>query len=110
MANHSQQQNETLSFSLFSAPECVALVTVYGIEAVAIVMLNALTIIVCLKERSLCKRSMYLVINQAVADMFVGASLIYVYLLRGHMCELWTINLFRQSVRPLLDVLWTVSP
>ena len=42
--------------------------------------------------------------------MFVGASLIYVYLLRGHMCEFWTINLFRQSVRPLLDVLWTVSP
>ena len=110
MANHSQQQNETSSFSLFSASECIALVTVYGIEAVAIVMLNALTIIVCLKERSLCKRSMYLVINQAVADMFVGASLIYVYLLRGHMCELWTINLFRQSVRPLLDVLWTVSP
>ncbi|XP_067051393.1 QRFP-like peptide receptor [Acropora muricata] len=110
MANHSQQQNETLAFSIFSASECIALVTVYGIEAVAIVMLNALTIIVCLKERSLCKRSMYLVINQAVADMFVGASLIYVYLLRGHMCELWTINLFRQSVRPLLDVLWTVSP
>ena len=101
MANHSQQQNETLSFSLFSASECVALVTVYGIEAVAIVMLNALTIIVCLKEGNFCKRSMYLVINQAVADMFVGASLIYVYLLRG---QLWTINLFRQCVRPLLDV------
>ena len=110
MANHSQQQNETLSFSLFSASECIALVTVYGIEAVAIVMLNALTIIVCPKERSLRKRSMYLVINQAVADMFVGASLIYVYLLRRHTCELWTINLLRQSVRPLLDVLWTVSP
>ena len=110
MANHSQQQNEASSFSLFSASECIALVTVYGIEAVAIVMLNALTIIVCLKERSLRKRSMYLVINQAVADMFVGASLIYVYLLRGHTCELWTINLFRPSVRPILDVLWTVSP
>ena len=109
MANHSQQQNETLFFSLFSASECIALVTVYGIEAAAIVMLNALTIIVYLKERSLRKRSMYLVINQAVADMFVGASLIYVYLLRGRMCELWTINLFRQSIRPLLDVVWTVS-
>ena len=73
-------------------------------------MLNALTIIVYLRERSLRKRSMYLVINQAVADMFVGASLIYFYLLWGHMCELWTINLFRQSVRPLLNVFWTVSP
>ena len=74
MANHSQQQIETLSFSLFPASECIALVTVYGIEAVAIVMLNALTIIVWLKERCLRKCSMYLVINQAVADMFVGAS------------------------------------
>ena len=110
MVNHSQEQNETLSFSLFSPSECIALVTVYGMEAVAIVMLNALTIIVCLKERSLRKRSIYLVINQAVADMFVGASLIYVYLLRGQMCELCPIILFRQSVRPLLDVLWTVSP
>ena len=110
MANHSQQQINTSSSTPFSASGCIALVTVYGIEAVAIVMLNALTIIVYLKERSLRKRSMYLVINQAVADMFVGASLIYVYLLRGHMCELWTINLFRQSVRPLLDVLWTISP
>ncbi|XP_044166945.1 lysophosphatidic acid receptor 3-like [Acropora millepora] len=110
MANHSQQQNETLSFSHFSASKCIALLTVYGIEAVAIVMLNALTIIVCLKERSLRKRSLYLVINQAVADTFVGARLIYICLFVGHMCELWTINLFRQSVRPLLDGLCTVSP
>ena len=110
MANHSQQQNETLSFSHSSASKCIASVTVYGIEAVAIVMLNALTIIVYVKERSLRKRSLYLVINQAVADMFVGAHLINNCLFLGHLCELWKINLFRQSVRPLLDVLWSVSP
>ena len=110
MANHSQQQNETLSFSLFSASECIALVTVYGIEAVAIVMLNALTIIVCLKGRSLRKRSMYLVINQAVADMFVGASLIYDYLLHaGDICEIWTINL-PIHLHFIIVVLWLVSP
>ena len=106
MANHSQQQNETLYFSLFSASECIAWVTVYGIEAVAIVMLNILTIIVCLKERSLRKRSMYLVINQAVADMFVGVTLIYFYLFVGHWCELWTMNL----ARPILASLLIVSP
>ena len=105
MANHSQQQNETLSFSLFSASECIALVTVYGIEAVAIVMLNALTIIAFLKESSLRKRNMYLVINQAVADMFVGAHLINNCLFVGHICELWTINL----ARPILDSLLFVS-
>ena len=88
-----------------STSECITLLTGCGIEAVAIVVLNALTIIVYLRERSLRKRSMYLVINQAVADMFVGAGLIFDWLLVGHMCELWTINL----VGPLLDVLWTAS-
>ena len=106
MANHSQQQINASSSTPFSASGCIALLTVYGIDAVAIVMFNALAIIVYVKERSLCKRSLYLVINQAVADMFVGATLIYVYLSVGHMCELWTINL----ARPLLFSLWTVSP
>ena len=86
MANHSQQQIETSSFTPFSASGCIALLTVYGIEVVAIVMLNALTIIVYFTERSLRKRSLFVVINQAVADMFVGASLIINYLLWGHMC------------------------
>ena len=74
-------------------------------ETVAIVTLNAITIIVYLKERSLRKRSMYLVINQAVADMFVGASLIFSYLFRGHMCDRLRIN-----GRPLFVSLFTVSP
>ncbi|XP_067040458.1 melanocyte-stimulating hormone receptor-like [Acropora muricata] len=105
MANHSQEQHEASSVTPFSASRCIAVLTVYGIEAVAIVMLNALTIIVCLKERSLRKRSMYLVINQAVADMFVGASLICDYLLyAGYICEIWTINLPRH----LLLIIWVL--
>ena len=88
MANHSQEQINTSSSTRFSASGCIALLTVYGIEAVAIVMLNALTIIVYVKERSLRKRSLYLVINQAVADMFVGAHLINNCLFVGHICEL----------------------
>ena len=106
MANHSQEHVNTSSSTRFSASRCIALLTVYGLEAVAIVMLNALTIIVYVKERSLRKRSLYLVINQAVADMFVGASLIFVYLLGGYMCDPGPINL----VRPLDVSIWTVSP
>ena len=68
MAYHSQQQNTTSSFVMLSVSECIAWLTVFGMEAVVIVTLNVLTIIVYLKERSLRKRSMYLVINQAVAD------------------------------------------
>ncbi|XP_015747833.1 PREDICTED: lysophosphatidic acid receptor 3-like [Acropora digitifera] len=110
MANHSQEQHEASSVTPFSASGCIAFLTVYGIEVVAIVTLNALTIIVYLKERSLRKRSMYLMINQAVADMFFGASLIYDYLLcAGDICEVWTINLPRH-LHFIIVVLWIVSP
>ena len=80
MANHSQQQMETSSVSTRTCSfECIAWLTVFGIEAVAIVTLNALTITVYLKERSLRKRSMYLVINQAFADMLTWASIFYFF-------------------------------
>ncbi|XP_074632769.1 melanocortin receptor 5-like [Acropora palmata] len=109
MANHSQEQHEASSVTPFFASGCIAFLTVYGIEVVAIVTLNALTIILYLKERNLRKRSMYLVINQAVADMFYGASLIYEYLqYAGHICEIWTINLPRH-LHFIIVVLTTIS-
>ncbi|XP_044169135.1 putative P2Y purinoceptor 10 [Acropora millepora] len=93
MANHSQQQIETSSNSTRTcSSECIAWLTAFGIEAAAIVMLNALTIIVYLKERSLRKRSMYLVINQAFADMFAGASSFIFYPILAYQRGLWTIN------------------
>ena len=112
MANHSQQQIETSSNSTRTcSSECIAWLTAFGIEAAAIVMLNALTIIVYLKERSLRKRSMYLVINQAFADMFTGASIFLYFPIWAYTLKLWTIN------PPLSDelilriwVLATVSP
>ena len=88
MANHSQQQNITSSF--FSSSECIAWLTVFGMEAVAIVTLNVLTILVYLKERSLRKRSMYLVINQAVADMLVAGCVIIEFYDLGSNCKFWT--------------------
>ena len=91
MANHSQQQNATSFFPLFSPSECIAWLSVFGMDAVAIVTLNALIIIVYLKERSLRKRSMYLVINQAVADMFVGAIVLSFFWTLGGHCDCWTI-------------------
>ena len=90
MANHSQQQTPTSSFPLYSASECIAWLTVFGMEAGAIMMLNALTIIVYLKERSLRKRSMYLVINQAVVDMLFGGVVIIECSFLGINCEFWT--------------------
>ena len=110
MANHSQQQNITIIyFPFFSSSECITWLTVFSIEAVAIVILNGLTIIVYLKERSLRKRTMYLVINQAVADMFTGASISILCGMWASTCELWNLRP-RYEVIFLILVLWSVSP
>ncbi|XP_029206697.2 neuromedin-K receptor-like [Acropora millepora] len=93
MRNNSQQQNTTSSLKLISSSECIAWLTVYGIEAVATFTLNALTVIVYLKERSLRKRSMYLVINLAIADIFIGGLLILHDWLLGSYCNFWTSDL-----------------
>ena len=92
MANHSQQHHTTPFFRWFSASECIAWLTVIVMEAIVIVTLNALTIIVYLKERSLQKRSMYLVINLAVADLFVAGSAIIEFWFLGRDCNIWTDN------------------
>ena len=108
MANHSQQQNATSIVPLFSASECIAWLSVFGMEAVAILALNAVTIIVYLKERSLRKRSMYLVINQAVVDMLLGASLFIDYWILGIRCDLWTINPLSNPLIVFIDVISSV--
>ena len=92
MANHSQQQNTTLSSALLTPSECIAWLTIFGIEAVAMVALNALEIIVYIKERSLRQGNMYMVINQAVADMFVGGFVIIRCLFLGSMCDFWAVS------------------
>ena len=90
MANHSQQQNTTLSSALLTPSECIAWLTIFGIEAVAMVALNALEIIVYIKERSLRQGNMYMVINQAVADMFVGGFVIIrCWFLGSYSCQFW---------------------
>ena len=92
MANHSQQQNTTLSSALLTPSECIAWLTIFGIEAVAMVALNALEIIVNIKQRSLRQRNMYLVINQAVADMFVGGFVIIrCWFLGSYTFDFWAI-------------------
>ena len=77
-------------------------------EAVAIVTLNALTIFIYLKERSLRMLSMYLVINQAVADIFVGPNVFIACSFLGSMCDLWAKSL--PKLPPFILALRTVSP
>ncbi|XP_044170943.1 adenosine receptor A3-like [Acropora millepora] len=111
MAGYDWERNKTSLVDWFSPAECIAWAALFGMEAVVIAMLNALTIFIYLKERSLRKRSMYLVINLAVADMFVGAgSSIIEGLLLGNDCGLWTIDNFNQPPALVITVLQRSFP
>ena len=79
---------------MFSFPECVTWLTVGLTECVAIVTLNITTIIVLVKNRNLSKRSTYLVINLAVADMLVGGFATHdqFYWFGAVYCNVWTYN------------------
>ena len=102
MVNPSNQQNGTqneTSSLWFSSSECIAWLTVYMTESIAIVIVNFLTAIVFIKTRGLRKRSMYLVINLAVADMFVGGyagALNFFYF--GVGCNFWQNSVSRSEL------------
>ena len=108
MANHPEPENAISSFPMLSASECFAWLTVFGMEGFAIVTLNALTMIVYLKERSLHRRSMYLVIHLAVVDMFVGASVIIENWKLGNTCDFWMIH--RNPFSLLIFALYRAFP
>ena len=101
MANDSHHQNRTVTpnYVPISSSECIAWLTVLNIEAVSIVTMNTLAIIIFLKERSLRKGSMYLVISLAVADMFVPFSLIVELLVLGNDCSFWRIEISKDFSR-----------
>ena len=80
---------------MFSFPECVIWLSVGLTECVAIVTLNIITIIVFTKNRNLRKRSTYLVVNLAVADMLAGgvnATYDLFYLFGAARCNVWKFN------------------
>ena len=77
---------------------------VFGIQAFAIVMLNVLVIIICLKKRSLLTRSMFRLIHLAVADMSVGASVIIECWFLGLRCYKWKANTLSSHLLVILTV------
>ena len=92
--NYSNQRNRTeqngTEWYQRSSTECITWLAVFMTEAVAIVTFNMITIIVFTKNRSLRKRSIYLVINLAVADMFVGGiAEVMGFIWVGNRCNFW---------------------
>ena len=91
---------------MFSFPECVTWLTVGLTECVAIVTLNIITIIVLVKNRNLRKRSTYLVMNLAVADMLVGGfATRALFYLSGVGCNVWKYNSIGPWAGHVLDTL-----
>ncbi|XP_068724267.1 substance-K receptor-like [Montipora capricornis] len=110
MTNYSSdQKNGTIyeeKLTTFSPSACIAWFAILCTEGVAIVTINALAIIVYLKEPSLRRRSMYLVINLAVADMCVGGiSLSTDLFISGRSCRLWKKYLSPAGESILISVL-----
>ena len=94
---------------LFSSNDCIAWLAVYSTESVAIVTLNLVSIIVFMKSRSLRKRSLYLVINLAVADMLCGGfsqAVTDFSLLGGYYCNFWKENFYTNRVTNVLHTLF----
>ncbi|XP_067054603.1 substance-K receptor-like [Acropora muricata] len=88
------KQNETVEpLTTFSPNECIGWFVVLAIVGVAATTFNVLTVIVYLLEQRLRKRTMYLVISLAVADMCAGGiSLAIEVSMSGFSCGLWKID------------------
>ena len=92
--NSMDKQNDTVEpLTTFSPNECIGWLVVLSIVGVATTTINVLTVIVYLLEQRLRKRTMYLVISLAVADMCVGGiSLTIDVSMSGFSCGLWKID------------------
>ena len=95
---------------MFSFLECVTWLTVGLTESVAIVTLNIITIIVFIKSRNLRRRSTYLVINLAVADIMVGGIPTHVlfYWVGAVYCNVWKYNAIDPWADYVLSTLYTL--
>lgn len=71
----------------------IASCSVFMLEAVLIVSGNLLTIVLFALEKTLRKKSLFLVVNMAFADMMLGAVSVplYIYLSIGFRYQLWSI-------------------
>ena len=82
-------KKKTLISWTISSPECITWLAVFLTITVAVVAVNLLSIILFAKNSNLRTRTMYLVINLTVADMFVGGifTVVVVLLFLLYGCE-----------------------
>ena len=76
-------------------------------ESVTIIALNSLSVIAFGRDRNLRKRSTYLMISLAVADMLsVGTSTLALFYTVGTLCNFWRYNIKHWYQIPGVLVTW----
>ena len=85
--------SDQLVFTMLPASQCIPWIAMLVAESLAIVVLNIITIIVFVRQRSLQRQSLYLIIHLAIVDLLVGAistplSIEHV----GFYCDLWGLS------------------
>ena len=88
-----------------SKPEAIVCCSVFILAAILIVVENLLTIVLFVTNQRLRKKSLFLVINMAVADLMLGAVTLplYIYLVGKHYYQLWS-----GSVSQLFSYCYTI--
>ena len=90
-----------------SSLECIAWMVVGLTESVTIIVLNSLTVIAFYRNRYLRKRSTYLVISLAVADMLSGViSPLDLFYDIGVTCNFWRHNAKNWYLIPVVVTFW----
>ena len=86
-----------------SASHCISWLAVFGIECLAAVILNIITIIVFVKQRQLQSRSTYLIIHLGVVDLLVGAIVgpMIIEMYGSGLCHLWESRSYFDWLPPL---------
>ena len=80
-------------------------------ESAIIVKGNMLVVILFARERKLRKKSLFLVMNIALADVMLGAVALplYVYLIVGPYYQLWTAKATHEFIFYFLDTTFSQS-
>ena len=85
-----ERRSKRPSVMLFSSTECISWFSVVVTECVAVLVINLATIVVFIKNRNLRRRSLFLVLNLAVADVLVGGlSSIHLFTSLSSVCNHW---------------------
>jgi len=88
--SETEGRSKRTSIMSFSSTECISWLSVGVTECVAVFVINLVTIVVFIKNRNLRRRSLYLVLNLAVADMLVGGlSIIHLFAILSYFCNHW---------------------